>query len=84
MEAKLFILLVLVAGSFVACTEGTRKHVPSAPMGRKREVRLCFGFYLQSPVLRFRELSEQESSSSLNHAFSRWRIGLSEQEYSIN
>ena len=50
MQAKLLILLLLVAGSFVACTDGYGGPVGQAPMGRKREVRLCFGFYLQSPV----------------------------------
>ena len=44
MEAKLLILVVLVAGSVVAYTEGRKEHIGHPPTGRKREVRLSVGF----------------------------------------
>ena len=46
MQAKLLILFVLVAAAVVSCTEGhsNGEHISQGPMGRKREVRLCFGF----------------------------------------
>ena len=44
MQAKLLLLFVLVAGSIVAYTEGYGQSVGQAPIGRKREVRLCVAF----------------------------------------
>ena len=46
MQAKLLILFVLVAAAVVACTEGHSNgaYTGQGPIGRKREVRLCFGF----------------------------------------
>ena len=44
MQAKLLLLFVLVAGSIVAYTEGYGWPVGNAPIGKKREVRLCVAF----------------------------------------